>query len=108
MPLGGHFYTAANISASLIEQIAEHLHFALVHPVNDSTRIEDVIPVLTVDRIAQYVSSKGAHRQRLIKRVVNNPAFSAMISQLIQHAIQDELRLRVRANKVYMGQGYLF
>jgi len=87
-------------SAALIEQIAEHLHFALVHPVNDSTRIEDVIPVLTVDRIAQYVSSKGAHRQRLIKRVVNNPAFSAMISQLIQHAIQDYMENSMLAKRV--------
>ena len=42
-----------------------------------------------MDKIAQYVASKSGHRQRLIKAVVNNPAFSAMITQLIQHAIQD-------------------
>lgn len=78
-------------SAFLIEQIAEHIRFVLVHPVNDSAKIADVIPVLTIDKIAQYVASKSGHRQRLIKTVVSNPAFSAMISQLIQHSIQDYL-----------------
>ncbi len=78
-------------SSFLIEQIAEHIRFALVHPANDTTKIADVIPVLTIDKIAQYVASKSGHRQRLIKAVVNNPAFSAMITQLIQHSIQDYL-----------------
>lgn len=78
-------------SSFLIEQIAEHIRFALVHPANDTTTIADLIPVLTIDKIAQYVASKSDHRQRLIKTVVNNPAFSAMITQLIQHSIQDYL-----------------
>ena len=76
-------------SSFLIEQIAEHIRFALVHPANDTTTIADLIPVLTIDKIAQYVASKSGHRQRLIKTVVNNPAFSAMITQLIQHSSQD-------------------
>lgn len=87
-------------SSFLVEQIAEHLRFALIHSVNDSTRIADVIPVLTVDKIAQYVASKSVHRQRLIKTVVNNPAFSAMITQLIQHSIQDYLDNSVIAKSV--------
>ncbi|ENV11330.1 hypothetical protein F966_00109 [Acinetobacter higginsii] len=82
---------ATPASAFLIEQIAEHIRFALIHPINDKTTIEDVIPVLTIDSIAQYVASKSGHRQRLIKTVVNNPAFSALITQLIQHSIQDYL-----------------
>lgn len=87
-------------SSFLIEQIAEHIRFALVHPANDSTKIADVIPVLTIDKIAQYVASKSGHRQRLIKTVVNNPAFSAMITQLIQHSIQDYLDNSVIAKSV--------
>ncbi|WP_436899232.1 hypothetical protein [Acinetobacter gyllenbergii] len=82
---------ATPASPFLIEQIAEHIRFALIHPVNDQTTIEQVIPVLTIDAIAQYVASKSSHRQRLIKTVVNNPAFSALITQLIQHSIQDYL-----------------
>ncbi|ENX58825.1 MULTISPECIES: hypothetical protein [Acinetobacter] len=82
---------ATPASPFLIEQIAEHIRFALIHPVNDQTTIEQVIPVLTIDTIAQYVASKSGHRQRLIKTVVNNPAFSALITQLIQHSIQDYL-----------------
>lgn len=78
-------------SPFLVEQIAEHIRFALIHPNNQHSKISDVIPVLTVDKIAQYVASKSDHRQRLIKTIVNNQAFSAMISQLIQHAIQDYL-----------------
>lgn len=78
-------------SAFLIEQIADHIRFALVHPINETTKIADVIPVLTVDKIAQYVASKSGHRERLIKTVVNNQAFSAMVTQLIQHSIQDYL-----------------
>lgn len=91
---------ATQASSFLIEQITEHLRFALVHPLNESTKIADVIPVLTIDKIAQYVASKSAHRQRLIKTVVNNPAFSAMISQLIQHSIQDYVDNSVMAKRV--------
>ena len=87
-------------SDSLIEQIAEHIKFALIHSANDSTVIADIIPVLTIDKIAQYVASKSNHRQRLIKTVVNNPAFSAMITQLIQHSIQDYLDNSVIAKSV--------
>lgn len=91
---------ATPASTFLIEQITEHLRFALIHPANQSTQIADVIPVLTVDKIAQYVASKSAHRQRLIKTVVNSPAFSAMITQLIQHSIQDYLDNSVMARRV--------
>ena len=87
-------------SSFLVEQIAEHIRFALVHPVNDSSKIADVIPVLTIDKIAQYVASKSGHRQRLIKAVVNNPAFAAMITQLIQHSIQDYMDNSVIAKSV--------
>ena len=87
-------------SSFLVEQIAEHIRFALVHPVNDSSQIADVIPVLTIDKIAQYVASKSGHRQRLIKAVVNNPAFAAMITQLIQHSIQDYMDNSVIAKSV--------
>ena len=82
---------ATPASSFLIEQIAEHIRFALVHPINENTKIADVIPVLTVDKIAQYVASKSGHRERLIKTIVNNQAFSAMVTQLIQHSIQDYL-----------------
>jgi hypothetical protein len=91
---------ATPASSFLIEQITEHLRFALVHPLNESTKIADVIPVLTIDKIAQYVASKSDHRQRLIKTVVNNPAFSAMITQLIQHSIQDYVDNSVMAKRV--------
>lgn len=87
-------------SSFLVEQIAEHIRFALVHPVNNSSKIADVIPVLTIDKIAQYVASKSGHRQRLIKTVVNNPAFAAMITQLIQHSIQDYMDNSVIAKSV--------
>jgi hypothetical protein len=91
---------ATPASSVLIEQIAEHLRFALIHPANENTLNADVIPVLTVDKIAQYVASKSTHRQRLIKTVVNSPAFSAMITQLIQHSIQDYLDNSVMAKRM--------
>lgn len=91
---------ATPASTFLIEQITEHLRFALIHPANKNTQIADVIPVLTVDKIAQYVASKSGHRQRLIKTVVNSPTFSAMITQLIQHSIQDYLDNSVMAKRV--------
>lgn len=84
----------------LIEQIAEHIRFALIHPSNDETLIEDIIPVTTIDKIAQYVASKSGHRQALIKRVVNNPAFSSMLTQLIHHSIQDYIDNSVMNKKV--------
>lgn len=91
---------ATPASHFLIEQITEHFRFALIHPANENTQIADVIPVLTVDKIAQYVASKSDHRQRLIKTVVNSSAFSAMITQLIQHSMQDYLDNSVMAKRV--------
>lgn len=87
-------------SSFLIEQIAEHIRFALIHPLNDQTTIEAVIPVMSIDNIAQYIASKSNHRQRLIKNIVNNPAFSALITQLIQHSIQDYLDNSVMSKRV--------
>lgn len=84
----------------LLEQITEHIRFALIHPSNDETLIEDIIPVTTIDKIAQYVASKSGHRQALIKRIVNNPAFSSMLTQLIHHSIQDYIDNSVMNKKV--------
>lgn len=87
-------------SGFLLEQITEHIRFALIHPVNDETFIEDIIPVTTIDKIAQYVASKSGHRQALIKRIVNNPSFSTMLTQLIHHSIQDYIDNSVMNKKV--------
>ena len=91
---------ATPASAFLIEQIADHIRLALAHNLNDSTKIEDVIPVATIDKIAQYVASKSSHRQALIKKVVNNPAFSTTLTQLIHHSIQDYIDNSVMNKKV--------
>lgn len=91
---------ATPASESLISQIADHIRFALEHPSNDHTRVEDIISVHTIDKIALYVSSKSAHRQALIKRIVNNPAFSSMLTELIHHSIQDYIDNSVMNKKV--------
>ena len=91
---------ATPASESLINQIADHIRIALEHPSNDKTRVEDVISVHTIDKIALYVSSKSAHRQALIKRIVNNPAFSSMLTELIHHSIQDYIDNSVMNKKV--------
>ena len=90
--------TPANLF--LIEQITDHIRFALIHPINDETLIEDIIPVTTIDKIAQYVASKSSHRKALIKRIVNNPSFSTMLTQLIHHSIQDYIDNSVMNKKV--------
>ena len=84
----------------LITQIAEHIRFAMIHPINDSTKIEQLLPVDTVDRLAQYISSKTSHRQQIIQKVVNNPAFNKLLTQLIQNAIQDYMDNGLLAKKV--------
>lgn len=91
---------ATPASSFLIEQIAEHIRIALIHPSNDQTLIEDIIPVTTIDKAAQYVASKSSHRQALIKRIVNNASFSQMLTQLIHHSIQDYIDNSVMNKKV--------
>ncbi|MBU3846437.1 MAG: hypothetical protein H9855_05620 [Candidatus Acinetobacter avistercoris] len=91
---------ATPASDFLIEQIADHIRLALAHNANEDTKIEDVIPVQTIDKIAQYVASKSGHRQALIKRLVNNPAFSTTLTQLIHHSIQDYIDNSVMNKKV--------
>ena len=84
----------------LIEQITHHIAEALNHPLNDTTTIEQVIPVATIDRIAKYIASKSAHRKRLIQRLANNPAYAQMLSQIIQQAVQDYMDNSFVAKKV--------
>lgn len=91
---------ATPASDFLIEQIADHIRLALAHSLNEQTKIEDVIPVATIDKIALYVSSKSSHRQALIHRIVNNPAFSNTLTQLIHHSIQDYIDNSLMNKKV--------
>ena len=91
---------ATAASPFLLEQITEHLNFALIHPLNDQTTIEDVIPVVTIDTIAQYIASKSEHRQRMIHSIVHSPAFSALIIRLTQHSIQDYLDHSMMSKRV--------
>lgn len=91
---------ATSASESLIKQIAEHLRFALIHPSNADAQIENIIPVATVDKLALYVASKSTHRKAFIKRIVNNPSFSQMLTQLIHHSIQDYIDNSVMSKKV--------
>lgn len=92
-------------SEFFIQQISEHIRFALIHPLNDHTTIEQVIPVSTIDQIAQYVASKSEHRKKLIHQIVQNTAFSTLITQLIQQAIQDYLDHSV-SKRVPAGVGH--
>ena len=71
--------------------LTEHLHQALTHQTTHSTNIEDVVDVMTVDELAQYISSKTEYRQRLIQQIVYSPAFSNLVSQIINRALQDYL-----------------
>lgn len=91
---------ATPVSSSLLEQIADHIRFALAHTSNDETKIEDVIPVLTIDKIAKYVASKSSHRKALIHRIVTHPEFSTTLTQLIHHSIQDYIDNSVMSKKV--------
>lgn len=84
----------------LIEQIVEHFRFALIHPINADTQIEDIISVHSIDKIALYLSKKSKQRQLLIHSIVNHPAFTAMLTQLIQHSIQDYIDNSVMSKKV--------
>ena len=81
--------TAAN--QHLIDQIEDHIRLALEHPHNETTTIEDVLPVETIDQIAKYISSKTEHRHELIKKMVNNPAYTELLTNIIQQSIQDYL-----------------
>lgn len=75
----------------LIDQIEDHIRLALEHPHNETTTIEDVLPVETIDQIAKYISSKTEHRHELIKKMVNNPAYTELLTNIIQQSIQDYL-----------------
>lgn len=78
-------------TSHLIEQIEAHIALALVHPQNEHTTVEDVLPVEVIDQIAKYIASKTEHRQNLIKKMVNNPAYTDLMTHLVQQSIQDYL-----------------
>lgn len=75
----------------LIQQIEQHIALALQHPHNAQTTVEDVLPVEAIDQIAKYISSKTEHRHRLIKTMVNNPAYTDLLTNIVQQSIQDYL-----------------
>ncbi|AOA59079.1 hypothetical protein [Acinetobacter larvae] len=91
-------------SDSLIQQISTHIHFALCHPLNHDTTVQDILPVLTIDKIARYVADKSQHRQKLIQRIVQQPAFTTMLSQVIHQSIQEYIDNTI-VNKKVPGVG---
>ncbi|MEB3754036.1 hypothetical protein [Acinetobacter sp. MD2(2019)] len=92
------------LSTFFTEQLATQLHFALSHSINDTTNIEDVADVMAIDELAQYISSKTEHRTKLVHHVVTQPAFHALISQLIQHALQDYLDHSMNKHVPHVGR----
>ena len=78
-------------TAHLIEQIEQHISLALQHPHNEHTTVEDVLPVETIDQIAKYIAGKTEHRHKLIKKMVNNPAYTDLMTNIVQQSIQDYL-----------------
>lgn len=78
-------------TSHLIEQIEAHLALALQHPQNEHTTIEDVLPVEVIDEMAKYIASKTEQRQKLIKKMVNNPTYTDLMTNLVQQSIQDYL-----------------
>ncbi|GAA5011552.1 hypothetical protein GCM10023206_19770 [Acinetobacter puyangensis] len=84
----------------LIQQIQQHITLALQHPHNEHTTIEEVLPVETIDQIAQYIASKSNHRKKLIKQLVHNPVYIELISNLVQQSLQDYVDQSVVAKKI--------
>lgn len=79
------------VTPHLIQQIEDHIALALQHPQNENTTVEDVLPVEVIDQIAKYIASKTEHRQTLIKKMVNNPAYTDLMTNIVQQSIQDYL-----------------
>ncbi|WP_406564518.1 hypothetical protein [Acinetobacter qingfengensis] len=88
------------LSASLITQIEQHIAQALQHPVNIHTTIEDVIPVETVDQIAQYIASKHQHRQALIQKIVTNESYIELVTNIVQQSLKDYLDQTVASKRI--------
>ncbi len=84
----------------LIQQIEQHIAIALQHPQNIDTTLEDILPVETIDQLAQYISSKTEHRKKLIKSVVNNPAYVELVANIVQQSIKDYMDNSMVAKKV--------
>lgn len=84
----------------LMQQIEQHIALALQHPVNTTTTIEDILPVETIDQIALYIASKTEQRQQLIKQIVHNPAYTQLITHIVQQSVKDYLDNSVVARKV--------
>lgn len=84
----------------LITQIQHHIQIALEHPHNDSTTIEDILPVATIDQIAFYIASKSQHRKQLVKRVVQHSFFLELITNIVQQSVKDFMDHSMVAKKV--------
>ena len=82
---------ATPLTTDLIDQIEAHIALALEHPFNEHTTVEDVLPVETIDQIAKYIAGKTEHRHKLIKKMVNNPAYTELLTNIVQQSIQDYL-----------------
>lgn len=94
------------VSSRLIELIEQHIAFALAHPDNAQTQIDAVLDVHTIDHIAQYIASKNAHRQALVKQLVNNSAYVELMTNIVQQSIKDFIDNGVLSKKV-PGMGSL-
>lgn len=88
------------LTTHLITQIQQHIELILAHPQNNDTTIEDILPVETIDQIAQYIASKTEHRQQLIHQIVHNPAYTELIMRIVQQSVKDYMDNSMVARKV--------
>lgn len=71
--------------------LTEHLQKAIHHPATATVTIEQIVDVMAVDELAQYISNKTEDRQKLIKTIVYHPVFSSLISKIIERYLNNPL-----------------
>lgn len=97
-----HFFESNH--SLLLPQLAQQLNFALTHQINEQTKIDDVFDVMHIDRLAQYISSKQEHREKLVQYVVYHESFSTMVSQLVHHTLEDYFQERMSQKAPNVGR----
>lgn len=94
-----HLFIGRSMSQALQSDIAQHIHLMLLHPLNQSTSLQDVIQTKHIHDLAHYIASKSTHRQKLIQDVVHHPAFARVFTDLIQHVLNDYFEQSMSAQR---------
>ncbi|WP_325774903.1 hypothetical protein [Acinetobacter pollinis] len=77
------------IPHDLLMHFAKQMQSCATHTLNEESQIQEVIQVMAIDRLASFIAEQTHLRSSIIHFMVHHQSFSTIMSELLNHAIQN-------------------